>query len=237
MQSLLVCILQEQRLSDHRWNVHALVHSGDRVRSLKKLEIDWADADSDALLEWYIEDFATKDAFSTARATKAEQTLNTCGKALQAYLAEILKDQTPDNNASGIRVSLVLLDNGTNQGLHSLPWELLENRLFWPRGSSITSISRCPLSKSVPNPYEKLEQINILVLTSRPAQGKDISYRAISKHIWEISKRTPTDKIKLTFVRPGTWQQFIKVLRQHGPGHFQVVHFDAHGIIDNKTAQ
>ncbi|KAL9089715.1 MAG: hypothetical protein Q9159_002362 [Coniocarpon cinnabarinum] len=192
-------------------------------------------------LTWYIEEYATGASFDRARALRAEREIRTLGVKLQtclhvAWQAIEAKPELNKELSNGFDVTLCVKGDGTIQSLHALPWELLESPLLWVKSLRVRHVIRC-----TPSPPKCLESgtksFKILVLTSRPAKAEDITYRIVSKHIWELSQRAVLTEVDLVFVRPGTWAALIKTLKHYGPGCFNIVHFDTHGSILNSSGQ
>lgn len=195
-------------------------------------------------ISWYIEDFATKESFKVGKAADAVQALQELGKSLQHFLQE-LDDRThhemePEvlGRHDDLAVSLFVVADGTTSSIHSLPWELLENPQFWPRGFKIGQVSRCT-SVTERSPSALPQALNVLVLTSRPAQKDDITYRAVSQHIWELAQQASAEvrPVNVVLVRPGTWSSFCSTLHSHREGLFHIVHIDTHGDVQESTGK
>jgi hypothetical protein len=201
-------------------------------------------------LRWYIEDYALQDPFAKGRANRAIQNLDRCAQAmvssLQPYVNELVTEGDKDAEVQ-LRNTLhfVVVGDGTRDSLHSLPWELLE------RDTCLIGISKrfaqIPVSRlsriSTPRPslLEKGSsgRLHILFVSSRPDLEKDVSYRAISRKIWDLLETDDQREVRqiIRFARPGTWVNFKTKLKDYGEDYFDIVHFDMHGTIKKRAGK
>jgi hypothetical protein len=197
-------------------------------------------------VRWYMEEFAMRDPFAQARANKVTQSQLRYGKqlisAIRPFIDEVLgiKSEAASARPWGA-VHLLVAGNGTESSLHSLLWEIIERVecCSHPIFFAITRVAeRDPNNVQSIFPGKKSpsseHHFRILYVSARPSLKQDISYRAISRHIWELLKRT---EISLDFVRPGTWTKFQSVLKDRGEGYYDLVHFDMHGTISKRSSQ
>jgi len=70
--------------------------------------------------------------------------------------------------------------------------------------------------------------LNLLVVTARPGEEKDVGYRTISRPLVEAIE-VANLPVNVEFVRPGTYEAFVKQLEAKGEGYYHMVHFDMHG--------
>ncbi|WP_089158126.1 CHAT domain-containing tetratricopeptide repeat protein [Micromonospora sp. NBS 11-29] len=186
----------------------------------------------ETLLAWYFEQhlrypFLDKDLERQAAGLVAEY-----GQALfrQVFTGEAAFGyrRAFDDGFAGHR--LVVRGSAGFQRLH---WETLCDpergvRLAL-RMPLVRQDARLPLPYKLPDPAATL---NILVVTARPFGARDVGYRTISQPLLEAIGKTATP-VTVDLVRPGTWEALRDTLRaaarEHGPGWYQVVHFDVHG--------
>jgi hypothetical protein len=78
---------------------------------------------------------------------------------------------------------------------------------------------------------------NVLVITARPYLDEDIPYRLVSKDIWKTLRKSShlRQYVKVKFVRPGTWEELAKELKDMDKGYYHLIHFDTHGVVDQAT--
>lgn len=81
--------------------------------------------------------------------------------------------------------------------------------------------------------------INLLLVTARPHGKRDVAYRTIQRPLIEMLRRSQLP-VTVDVVRPGTWRALVDHLhaarRQHGIGHYQIIHFDLHGAVMGRSA-
>jgi len=201
-------------------------------------------------VRWYMEEFAMRDPFAQARAKQVMQSQLRYGKqlvsAIRPFIDEVLGIKSEDASAGPWRaVHLLVAGNGTESSLHSLLWEIIERVecCSHPTFFAITRVAK-RISNDVRSilpgkkPSSSEQHFRILYVSARPGLEADISYRAISRHIWELRKRIDGQRlqISLDFVRPGTWTKFRSVLKDHGEGYYDLVHFDMHGTISKRSS-
>ncbi|MEM6520657.1 MAG: CHAT domain-containing protein [Cyanobacteria bacterium P01_D01_bin.71] len=76
-----------------------------------------------------------------------------------------------------------------------------------------------------PNPSPT---INLLVVTARPDEERDVNYRTISRPLIEAIQQARVP-INVELLRPGTYEALENHLETKSPGYYHIVHFDAHG--------
>ncbi len=187
------------------------------------------------------------DPFAQARAETVTQSVLQYGKqlisAIQPFINEVLEVQPEHASAREWgAIRLLVHGDGSESSLHSLLWEIIE-RVECCNAHTLFTIARVverdsnDLSHITPRIYpSNSEHFRILYVSARPGLENDISYRAISRHIWKLLKQTDgnSPQISLDFVRPGTWMKFCSVLKDF-KGYYDLVHFDMHGTISKRS--
>ena len=74
-------------------------------------------------------------------------------------------------------------------------------------------------------------EINLLVVTARPDEEKDVGYRTISRPLIEAIERGQL-RVNAELLRPGTFEALSEHLERK-EGFYHIVHFDAHGALMN----
>ncbi len=235
------------------WTIH-LESSRTRRKSQSFTLIDpFSEADYEEL-RWYMEDYALQDPFARDRSTRATQNLDGYATTLITTLRPAIEEVTlPEggNTAEHQWGSLhfLIFGGGTLNSLHSLRWELLEREECWADTLhpapfvTVSRISGIPLDVSIQesdtSKLDSARPFRILYVSSRPGLEEDISYRAISRQIWDLLETSTINHLQsqMQFVRPGTWKRFKDMLRSHGYGYFDVVHFDMHGTIKKRAGK
>lgn len=197
-------------------------------------------------LQWYMEDFALQDPFASDRAMRIAQSQTRYGRSLVAslrpHIDEIMLMQgkripMPSWGA----LHLLVFGDGTMNSLHSLRWELTERVVCCHPAAAITisRVSNLILTPPCDRKPNLDRPLNILYVSARPGLEEDISYRAISRQIWDLMEMTSEDppQAKMEFVRPSTWIGFKTMLESRGPGYFDIVHFDMHGTVSRRAGK
>ncbi len=123
---------------------------------------------------------------------------------------------------------------------HGLHWEAL-----WDPDRPRPFVLDAPLIRSGIEPLthpvtvKESGTINLLLVTARPRDGRDVGYRTIQRPLVELLHQTQLP-VQVDLVRPGTWRALVDHLREtqqrHGVGHYQIIHFDLHGAVLPKAA-
>jgi tetratricopeptide (TPR) repeat protein len=119
----------------------------------------------------------------------------------------------------------------------TIPWELLRD----PRTGAYAALEarafvRGPQPNAVPAPGQnrgrKAEKVRILLAICRPKGGEDVPFRSVAGLIAKGLTGGGRDAFDLHVLRPPTFDQLAKVLRQarDDGAPFHAVHFDGHGL-------
>jgi hypothetical protein len=188
--------------------------------------------DSISEIRWYLEDHIQQP-LETERAAKGRAALRHHGQGIIAALD--LASATQINLSDEVVIFKVCLSSNANPTSHVF-WELLENKDLWPdpapREVIVTRLPNLPATKTI-QPVHNAENFNILVVSARPDADEDLPPRLVSKvlaSIVEESKSESTVRASLDIVRPPTLDAFQECLNKHPNGHYNVVHFDMHGV-------
>jgi tetratricopeptide (TPR) repeat protein len=123
------------------------------------------------------------------------------------------------------------------QAATAIPWELLRD----PRTGAYAALEarafvRGPQPNAVSAPSRgrsrKAEKVRILLAICRPKGGEDVPFRSIAGLLAKGLTGGASDAFDLYVLRPPTFDQLAKVLRQarEDGAPFHAVHFDGHGI-------
>ena len=117
----------------------------------------------------------------------------------------------------------------------TIPWELLRE----PRRDAALALTAHSFVRAQPNPAlapqlpaRKKGKIRILLVICRPRAEKDVPFRSVANHLIRGLSEANREAYDLDVLRPPTFEQLGKVLRQaHRDGDpYHVVHFDGHGM-------
>ncbi|HEY9641512.1 MAG TPA: CHAT domain-containing protein, partial [Coleofasciculaceae cyanobacterium] len=80
----------------------------------------------------------------------------------------------------------------------------------------------------VPAKLAPSQRINVLLVTARPDEEKDLQYRVTSRPLLAAIENSQMP-INLVLLRPGTYEALERHLADIPEGFYHIVHFDAHG--------
>jgi tetratricopeptide (TPR) repeat protein len=183
-------------------------------------------------LEWYFEEWIRFTFTGTVAATSAAASVKDYGVAL---FEQVFGDRA---NAAYRQVvgklsELEILIEGDPE-FQSLHWEAMwDKEMSRPLAVDCVMVRQRAVRGNVPIIERKAsETLNLLVLTARPGEDKDVGYRTISRLLVEGIGNAHVP-VNVELVRPGTYEAFVKQLASKPEGYYHVVHFDMHGCVMN----
>ena len=187
------------------------------------------------LLEWYFEEHLRFPFLDQTKATTAAQSIKEYGENLfqQIFATPAIYALYQHALQAGMQTSSIEIVGSPD--FHRLHWEAMKDpQLDYPLAPH-TSILRRNVR---PSPFSIVPRdsttINVLLVTARPFGKNDVGYRTISRPLVQELRQSKLP-INIDVLRPGTYQAFIKHLRdattQHGAGYYHIIHFDLHGAI------
>ncbi len=117
----------------------------------------------------------------------------------------------------------------------TIPWELLRE----PKRDAALALTAHSFVRAQPNaalapqlPVRKKGKIRILLVICRPQAEQDVPFRSVANQLIRGLDAANREAYDLDVLRPPTFEQLGKVLRQaHRDGNpYHVVHFDGHGM-------
>jgi tetratricopeptide (TPR) repeat protein len=186
-------------------------------------------------LEWYFEQHLRFPFVETVRAAEAAKSVQTYGEAL-------FEQVFADRDAYGRYLQAI------PAGPASLRWEIIGShrlqRLHWealkdpkrPRPFALeSSVLRKSPKPGVPQiPDRRFTTLRILLVTARPDGPDDVAYRTISRPLLD-ALRNANVMARVDILRPATYEALVQHLRgiqeTHGPGYYQILHCDMHGVV------
>ena len=165
-------------------------------------------------LEWYFEEEHLRFPFNgQVRAQQAAKSIQDYGEALFAQLfADIdLYASYKQAQQSGLQ-DLAFEIMGSPENIYSLHWEALKDPklsdAFSVRSAMIRKTFKASLFAARTNPSPTL---NILLITARPKEAEDVSYRTISRPLVESMHKSGIP-LSIDLVRPGTFRALTERL-------------------------
>lgn len=119
----------------------------------------------------------------------------------------------------------------------TIPWELLRE----PAADAALALTAHSFVRAQPNtaraprlPVQGEGKIRILLVICRPRAERDVPFRSVANHLIRGLSEANREAYDLDVLRPPTFEQLGKVLRQaHREGRpYHVVHFDGHGTYE-----
>ena len=191
--------------------------------------------DEKAELDWYFEEWLRFPFTDRIRAQDAALSITRYGQTLfdqlfadrEAWAAyKALRDR---EGAENLRFEII-----GSPAFHGHHWEALKDpklpEPFVLIGTMLRKNTVQPPVEARPNASTTF---NLLVVTARPGEGRDVGYRTITRPLIQ-SLRQARLKLDVDLVRPGTWQAFVAALETQEPGFYHAVHFDLHGALRHR---
>nr|WP_228060526.1 MULTISPECIES: CHAT domain-containing protein [unclassified Coleofasciculus] len=183
-------------------------------------------------LEWYFEEWLVFPQLGTVQAARAEESVKGYGEKLFEQVFK--RDFDAYSEYRQLRGNLaqvqIEIESQTPE-FQALHWEALRDPDL-PRPLAVDCVM---LRKRVqPVPVQANVQpfpvINLLIVTARPDEEKDVGYRTISRPLIEAIE-TARLRVNVELLRPGTFEALSKHLDDKGAGYYHIIHFDAYGAL------
>jgi hypothetical protein len=185
----------------------------------------------------HVEQYA-EEPFETRLAERVRGAIEQYGRDLYNHLhlgglMEKLRVSRVDEHAP-TKLDLCVLEDSESavSGIH---WELLESLPIQQLHPDFdVRVSRAANSAETESggTFDFQGTLNILVVVARPQGRSDIPYRNVILPLTDISNGFPSGVLCVDIVRLGTWEAVQKALDAKPFGHYQVVHFDVHGVVE-----
>ncbi|MBD2092273.1 tetratricopeptide repeat protein [Microcoleus sp. FACHB-1515] len=188
--------------------------------------------EAEALLEWYFEEWVTFPFIDRTKKDQAVAQINDYGRQLFEQVFRADPDVYSEYRQLRNQLHQVQIEIEGSPEFHALHWEAIADPQ-WPRPLAIECVITRkhlrpqPVRASVrPSPV-----VNLLVVTARPDEEKDVGYRTISRPLVEAIQ-TAQLRVNIEILRPGTFEALARHLQQADKQNFyHIIHFDLHGIL------
>lgn len=243
---------QQHQVPSPRHRALVISHIGQKVCEASAELVDSLANDNVTDVRWYFEVYPVRDTFAVLRARSIRRKLINHAKLL-------IKDFFPAEIFASIRHADQLLVEihdaapESNQSAHffsQLYWELLEDTDLWQDALDCVLANVYVVRASPSIPYDDLEVLeaqspsvqkkelrrHVLAVTARPSMTDDIPYRLITRSILATVEQIPLQHdANPTFdiARPATIASLIQHLETRGAGHYDVLHLDVHGFVED----
>jgi hypothetical protein len=194
-------------------------------------------------LRWYLEDYLQYplDPAPTI-AARIEQRMNDIGTDLFKAVFQSSDDSrdlwaTLRGQLNDARVEI----NTEVREATAIPWELLRD----PKTDTALALRSQAFVRSQPQtsqrprlPAKSSGPIRILLVICRPGGRDDVPFRSVASRLLKGLSAVDTDAFQLDVLRPPTFEQLSKTLRQAkaNGAPYHVVHFDGHGTYEEMAS-
>ncbi|MGK7874741.1 MAG: tetratricopeptide repeat protein [Xenococcaceae cyanobacterium] len=184
------------------------------------------------LLEWYFEEWLVFPLLDKVKAEKATASVSTYGENLFEQVFKSNYDIYSDYRQLRGELSQVQIEIiGETPEFQALHWEALRDPDL-PRPFAVDGVMLRKYVKPVPTRafVKQSPLINLLVVTARPNEEKDVGYRTISRPLMEAIQNSQL-RVNVELLRPGTYEALERHLEDKGEGFYHIIHFDTHGAL------
>lgn len=193
------------------------------------------DKKTDKLLETYFEEYIRKP-YDDIPIQDVPKAIEQYGINLfqQLFVDEanfhyrtILREVSPENMLFEII--------GQTPAFQSIYWESLKDpQLALPLAVQGAIFRRKNTkSKTVRAVVNPSPTINLLIVTARPNEERDVNYRTIQRPLIDLIQQSAL-KVKPHILRPGTYEAFVRHLDDKAK-YYHIIHFDLHGALLDYT--
>jgi hypothetical protein len=187
------------------------------------------DEQQEARLEWYFEEWLRRPFLNQVTAQQVKNSIPAYGETLFDQMFADRKAYAAYTQLRSRLGEVEFVIESASPAFQALHWEALKDpELPRPLALDCTMVRRPQQAVAVtatPNPSPT---INLLVVTARPDEERDVNYRTISRPLIEAIRQARVP-INVELLRPGTYQALENHLQAKGAGYYHIVHFDAHG--------
>ncbi|MEG3838652.1 CHAT domain-containing protein [Microcoleus sp. herbarium14] len=195
-------------------------------------------------IRWYLEDFLQYPQDPAPKiADKVEQRMTEIGVELFEKVFHANDDTRQVweglcHHINDTRVEIVTGDRDAT----AIPWELIRDResnmpLALRAGAFVRTNLQAVQHLQTPQIVDG--KIRILVIICRPKGGSDVPFRSVATKLIKGLTDSGSEVFQLDVLRPPTYSQLEKVLRQakEDGKSYHIVHFDGHGIYEDIKAK
>lgn len=181
-------------------------------------------------LEWYYENWLVFPMTDQEIANQARDSVKTYGEKL---FEQVFNDKDAYSEYKQLRGNLGQVQieiQSKTPDFQAYHWEAMQDPDL-PRPLAIDCIMlRKPIKTiSVAASLEVSSTINLLIVTARPDEESDVSYRTISRPLIELIDKSHL-RVKVDILRPGTYEALCRHLSDKA-NYYHIIHFDCHGAL------
>jgi tetratricopeptide (TPR) repeat protein len=191
--------------------------------------VDPATGNDEQRLEWYFEDWIKFPLSNEVRAEEVVTQIRAYGESLfgQIFADRDAYSEYQQLRNSGAKLQIEIISQTLQfQALH---WEALRDPdLPNPVAIEYVMVRKSVQPVKIPAQMPSSPYINVLLVTARPDEEDDISYRATSRPLIAAIENSQLP-VRIDLLRPGTYEALDRHLSQVDKGYYQIIHFDCHG--------
>jgi tetratricopeptide (TPR) repeat protein len=187
------------------------------------------------LLAWYFEERFCSPFSGQEKAQRAADSIGAYGETLFEQVFADPRAHARYQQALQAGVETLTFEIVGSPDFHQLHWEALKDpHLRQPLALQAPLVRKNLLPQAAPFTSRAWPTINVLIVTARPGQARNVGYRTISRPLaWALRQADPPVQIKI--LRPGTYGALVSHLEdvraRHGAGYYHVIHLDVHGAL------
>jgi tetratricopeptide (TPR) repeat protein len=181
-------------------------------------------------LEWYFEEWLVYPMLDKVKAARVAESVKAYGEKLFEQVFKANFDAYSEYRQLRGKLAQVQIEiESQTPEFQALHWEALcDPDLPRPFAVDCVMLRKSTKPASVPAQVQPSPVINLLVVTARPKEEKDVGYRTISRPLIEVIEQSQL-RVKVELLRPGTYEALERHLEEKGAGFYHIIHFDAHG--------
>ncbi|NJN81317.1 MAG: CHAT domain-containing protein, partial [Caldilineaceae bacterium] len=190
----------------------------------------FSDAD-EARLEWYFEEWLSFPFTRGELAREAAASVRAYGEALFEQLFADRKAYAAYDRARQKGVDSLLFEIAGSPDFHGWFWEALKDpEIDAPLSVHAPFVRRNVTPRTLESVLAESPTLNVLVVTARPSEVRDVGYRTISRPLVESLRRSRLP-VQVDILRPATYESLLNHLKGRPSGYYHVIHFDTHGSL------
>lgn len=185
------------------------------------------------LLEWYFEEWIKFPFTNRVLKEQAETQITGYGQQLFEQVFRANPDAYSEYSRLRGHLSQVQIEiEGQSPEFQALHWEAMwDPQLPRPLAVDAILVRKHLRAQPVQARVNPSPVINLLVVTSRPDEERDVGYRTISRPLIEAIQ-TAQLRVNIEILRPGTFEALARHLAQpEKQGFYHILHFDVHGAL------
>jgi tetratricopeptide (TPR) repeat protein len=185
----------------------------------------------DADLTWYFEEWLKMPLLEKVRAERAAHSVREYGESL---FSQVFGDRDAYGAYAHLKHDLDRLEIeiiGTTPEFQAWHWESMHDpQLPRPFAVDCRVTRKYTQKTAIAARVQPSPVVNVLLVTARPDEEDDVSYRTISRSMVELIQNAHL-RVNIEILRPATYESLTRQLDKRGAGYYHILHFDGHGAL------